>query len=218
MSTALRDAPIQVDPAVFGAASAIMGQAVAGELAQAGAALGSGLGGTAAMAGSDPGGVAWAGSYDEAAAVTAGGVADLANACRQVAALLEQTGFNHSSAESASTPGQGAPPVPDATDYGAAAQVAAPSLSSANGGSTDPPTGWGLVEAVVGWVWPNGDPERLREAARVWSVAANALRGAAGRVPEAVRAIESQQSPEVDDAVTVCQSMGPPHRRRRGSV
>lgn len=204
----MRDAPIQVDPAVFGAASAVMGQKVAGQLWQAAASLGSGSGGSAAMAGSDPGGVAWARSYDEAAPVAAGGVADLANACFQIAALLEWTGFNHSSAESASNPAGGSPVGPDTTDYGGATSVSAPPLPSASGGSVGPPTGWGLIEAAVGWVWPNGDPGRLRDAARAWSTAANSLRTAARLVPEAVIAIQSQQSPEVADAVTVCQSTG----------
>jgi hypothetical protein len=65
-----------------------------------------------------------------------------------------------------------------------------------------------LIESLVGYVWPNGDPGRLRGAGRAWTACANALRGAAGVVPEAVTAIQSQRSPEVADAVAVCQAMG----------
>jgi len=200
--------PVAVDPSVFSAASLVMGQRVAGQLAQAAAGLGRGLAGAGAMAGSDPGGVQWATSYDQVAAVTAGAVADLANACHQIGALLEQTGFNHASAEVSSDPSHAAPGSPDVTNYGAVPSVAAPTPPSANGGSSDPPHGWSLIESVVGYVWPNGDPGRLRDAGRAWTACANALRGAAGGVPEAVTAIQSQRSPEVTDAVAVCQAMG----------
>jgi hypothetical protein len=200
--------PVTIDPPVFSAASSVLGQTVAGQLAQAAAALGGGLAGSGAMAGSDPGGVGWASSYDQVAPVVAGAVADLANACHQLGALLEQTGFNHASAEASSDPNHAAPTPPDTTNYSAVPSVAAPTPPSANGGSSDPPHGWGLIKSLVGYVWPNGDPGRLRDAGRTWTACANALRGAAGVVPEAVTAIQGQHSPEVADAVAVCQAMG----------
>jgi hypothetical protein len=201
----VRDEPISVAPAVFDAASAIMGQKVAGQLAQAATELGTGLAGSAAMAGSDPGGVNWASCYDQAAPVAAAGTSDLANACHQLAAMLEQTGFNHGAAESASTPGG---PPPDTTNYLTAPSVGVPATPSANGGSVDPPSGWGLIESAVGYLWPNGDPAKLRGAGRARSAAASSLRVAAASVPEAVTGIQSQRSPEVTDAVAVCQAMG----------
>jgi hypothetical protein len=199
---------VAVEPPVFSAASSVMGQAVAGRLAEAAAGLGGGLAGSGAMAGSDPGGVAWATSYDQVTPVTAGALADLANACRQIGALLERTGFNHAAAEASSDPNHAGPTSPDATNYTAAPAVAAPTPPSADGGSSDPPEGWGLIESAVGYAWPNGDPGRLRDAGRAWTACANTLRGASGIVPEAVTAIQSQRSPEVADAVAVCQAMG----------
>lgn len=199
--------PVAIEPPVFSAASSVMAQAVAGRLADAAAGLGGGLAGGGAMAGSDPGGVQWATSYDQVAPVTAAAVADLANACHQIGALLEQTGFNHAAAEASSDPNHATPTPPDATNYGAVPSVAAPTPPPANGGSTDPPDGWGLIESAVGYVWPNGDPGRLRDAGRAWTTCANALRGASAIVPEAVTAIQSQHSPEVADAVAVCQAM-----------
>jgi hypothetical protein len=80
-------------------------------------------------------------------------------------------------------------------------------LPSARGGSTDTPAGWWLIEHTVGYVWPNGHPDRLRAAAQTWSSAADAIVGASYYIPEAVQGIFAQQSPEVEDAFTVCNSM-----------
>ena len=203
----LPDRPIDVDPSAFAAASAVMGHQVADQLAAALSGLAAQLAGTAAMGGSDPGGVRWATAYDEAAAVAAGGVADLANACHAVAALLAQSGFNHAAAEAASNPG-GPPPPPDTTDYTAVPAVPAPALPSASGGSVGPPSGWGMIARLVGYVWPDGNPATLRSAAAAWSTAADAVRAASAMVPTAVAAIRSVQSPEIDDAVVVCQNLG----------
>lgn len=137
--------------------------------------------------------------------MAAAGTSDLANACHQLAAMLEQTGFNHGAAESASTPGG---PPPDTTNYLTAPWVGVPATPSANGGSVDPLSGWGLIESAVGYLWPNGDAAKLGGAGRAWSSAASSLRVAAASVPEAVTGIQSQRSPEVTGAVAVCQAMG----------
>lgn len=203
----LPDRPLDVDPSAFTAASAVMGHQVADQLAAALSGLAAQLAGAAAMGGSDPGGVRWATAYDEAAAVTAGGVADLANACQAVAAVLAQSGFNHAAAEAASTPGD-PPPPPDTTDYAAVPAVPAPALPSASGGSVGPPSGWGMIAHLVGYVWPDGNPATLRSADGAWSTAADAVRAASAMVPTAVAAIRSVQSPEIDDAVAICQNLG----------
>src|SRR5206468_1805589 len=80
-------------------------------------------------------------------------------------------------------------------------------VPSANGGSGDPPTGWGLIQHLVGYVWPNGDTGKLRAAARAWQAAAGTINITAYRIPEALHAIRSQQSPEVEHAATVCEAM-----------
>ncbi|HEX5495989.1 MAG TPA: hypothetical protein VFX70_15580 [Mycobacteriales bacterium] len=205
--------PIDVEPEQYSAASAVFGQDMAGGLSRAWSALTGGLQGCAAMAGSDPGGTAWAAQYDPAAAATVGMITDLANACTQIAALLEQTGFNHGMAESASDPTRGVPTPPDRTSYVVPTNnnmvcIPGHDVPLAAGGSGSAPHGWGIVQHAVGYVWPDGDPEKLRKAATAWGRAASALDAVASFVPEALEAIRAQRSPEVNDAVTVCSSMG----------
>lgn len=202
----LPDRPLDVDPSAFTAASAIIGREVVDQLVGVLAGVGSGLAGTAAMGGSDPGGVRWATAYDEAAAVAVGGVADLANACHVIATLLAQSGFNHAAADAASNP-RGMPP-PDTTDYASAPPAAVPALPSASGGSVGPPSGWGMIQSLVGLVWPDGNPTTLRLAGGAWATASSAMRSASVLVPTAVSAIESVQSPEIEDAVAVCRGVG----------
>ncbi len=201
------DRALDVDPSAYTAASAVLGRQAADRLAGALGGLAGGLAGTAAMGGSDSGGVAWATAYDEAAAVAAAGIADLANACHTVAALLAQSGFNHAAADTASNPANRAP-APDTTDYARLPMVVPPPLPSASGGSVGPPDGWDLIQNLVGYVWPDGNPAALRLAGAAWSTAADDVHAAAALVPTAVAAIREVQSPEIDDAVAVCQALG----------
>lgn len=203
----MRDAPIDVEPETFDAASKVVGHDMAGRLTEAVADLEHGLAMTAGMAGSDPGGTRWASAYDEAASATAGVVTDLANACAKIAEMLEQTGFNHGAAEDASNPARTVPTGPDTTTYFPRPAVTPPPPPPAGGGSGGPPDGWGLIQQAVGYVWPNGDPGRLRAAAEAWTSAAGAIDAANRSFPEAIEAIRGQQSPEVDDAATVCQTL-----------
>lgn len=204
----MRDLPIDVEPDVFDAASKVFGTAVAVQLTKAVTGLVHGLGTTGEMAGNDPGGIKWASAYDQAASVTVAGMTDLANASYKLAAMLELTGFNHGMAEGASNPLSTTPTPADTTKYPAPSTLNGDYRPpSAKGGSGRPPDGWSLIQHLVGYVWPNGHQDKLRTAAQAWTAAANTLNGAAGEIPSAVHAVQSQKSPEVDDAVTVCQAM-----------
>jgi hypothetical protein len=111
-------------------------------------------------------------------------------------------------ANSASDPTGSAPTPADTTTYAAPSGLSqAPQLPSASGGSGSPPSGWGLIQHAVGYVWPNGDQGKLRAAARAWSAAGDSLYNTSFQIPEALHAIRSQQSPEVDHAATVCEAM-----------
>lgn len=198
--------PIDVEPEVFDAASAVFGDKIYSQLLKAGGDLEGALAGSGAMAGSDPAGVQWASSYDEAARDTHAVLIDLETACMKIAVMLQQTGFNHGMAESASDPTKSAPTPADPRVY-LPGKRTVPDLPSASGGSTNPPAGWWLIEHTVGYLWPNGHPDRLRSAAHAWSTCADTVEGASAYLPEAVEAILAQQSPEVQDAFTVCNSM-----------
>lgn len=157
------------------------------------------------MAGTDPAGSGWAAAYDDAAAVTVGVTQDVANGCYQLAALLQQTGFNYGRAESWSTPGL-IQAVPDQVAYASCSTVLGAPPSAA-GGSSPVPSGWWLVEHAVGYVWPGGHQDKLRAAAAAWSAAALSIGEATLYVQDALESIASQVSPEVDDAMTACRAM-----------
>jgi hypothetical protein len=199
--------PIDVDPEVFDAASKIFGADMFSQLDKARSGLESGLSGSGAMAGSDPAGTTWATSYDDAAKTVHSIVGDLGTACTTLAAMLQQTGFNHGMAESASDPSRSEPTPPDRSSY-VPAQPNLPDLPSAHGGSSGPPALWWLIEHTVGYVWPNGDPGKLRAAAGAWTTAADAVNVTSIYVSEALEAIVTQKSPEMSDAFAVCQGMG----------
>lgn len=199
---------IDVEPDAWDAASKVLGKIVVDQLTHAVVGSQQSLADTGGMAGSDPGGTAWAGAYDPAAAATAEAMTDMTKACFTLAGMLEQTGFNHAVANSASDP-TGATSTPaDTTKYEAPSTIGSESdPPSAKGGSGHPPKGWGLVEHLVGYVWPNGDQGKLRKAAQAWTTTADTLTGGAYAIPEALASIRAQKSPEVDDAATVCEAM-----------
>lgn len=208
--------PVDVAPEVFHAASALFGHDLAAGLNRAWTTLTGSLAGDGGMAGSDETATSWAQQYDPAARATAAAIGDLSNACLKIAALLEQTGFNHGMAEASSDPTRSVPTPPDRSNYeigltggaGTSCLTSDPVPTAAGGSSSSAPFGWSLLEHAIGYLWPNGDTGRLRSAANAWATAATALDGLVGYVDEAVEAVSSQQSPEVADAVSVCQSMG----------
>jgi hypothetical protein len=157
--------PIDVEPQFYDAASKVFGEKVYIQLLNAGEKLEGALAGTGAMAGSDPAGVQWAASYDEAARGGHAVLIDLETACLKIAVMLQQTGFNHGMADSASDPTKSAPTPADPGVY-LPGKRAAPDLPSARGGSADPPAGWWLIEHTVGYLWPNGHPDKLRPRPR----------------------------------------------------
>jgi len=201
----MRD-PISVEPEHFDAASKVFGDKVYTQLYAACGKLEGSLGSSGTMAGNDPAGVQWAGDYDQAARDVHAVLIDLQTACLKIAVMLQQTGFNHGMAESASDPTKSTPTPPDPSVY-IPNKRSVPDLPSASGGSTDPPAGWWLIEHTVGYLWPNGEPNRLRAAATCWNNCADAVQGAAQYIPEAVEGVLAQKSPEVHDALTVCDSM-----------
>ena len=65
-----------------------------------------------------------------------------------------------------------------------------PTIASAYGGGGSEPTGaiataWNFIQHTVGYVWPNGSPEKVEVAAQAWTDAGNALRTAADPLDQA---------------------------------
>lgn len=200
--------PIQVDPPVYEAASALMGTQAAGAVESALASLIGTLSGCGSMAGNDQAGSAWSDEYDPAAKQIVGAMSSVGSGMLAVGGLLQRTGFNHGIAESSSDPTRSVAAPVDSLSYassgpnGYTGQVA--SVPAAAGGSGSAPSGWELVEHAVGWVWPDGDPDRLRTAATAWTTAGNDLSNVQVWVGRTLTAICEQHSPEVSAATTVC--------------
>jgi hypothetical protein len=194
-----------VDPVSYDAASLAFGTEITGRVSRAGLGLLEELAACAAMAGADPAGRSWAAAYDDAAALTLGVTADVVNGCYQLAALLQQTGFNYGRAESWSTPGS-VERLPDRVSY-AGCTIALGRPPSAAGGTSPVPSSWWLIEDVVGLVWPGGHQDRLRAAASAWTAGAVAIGDATLFVQDALECIAAQVTPEVDDAITACRAM-----------
>jgi hypothetical protein len=196
-----------VEPASFEAASAAIGLEIAGRVQRAALGLLDGLAGSGGMAGSGPAGARWASAYDDSARLALATTQDVVNGCYQLAALLQQTGFNYSRAESSSTPG-GYEPMPDMTAYATCSvQLGRPPSASGPGGGGLTPPGWSLIEHGVRYLWPDGDQGRLRAAAAAWTAAALAIGDATLFVQDALECIAAQVTPELDAAMAACRAM-----------
>ncbi len=161
------------------------------------------LDGFAAMAGDDSTSAAFASAYDEAAAEAVASMVDLVEAFANLGRLTETSLANHRHANVASI-------IAGATVYdggsvldpGYVSVLPAPPPSSLGG---DPPSfsdevRW-LLDHVEGFVWPNADVDRLREAAHAWRSAAGDLDGLTRFCDAAAGALSSQVSPEIPVAV-----------------
>jgi hypothetical protein len=161
-----------------------------------------GLAGSAGMAGSDNTGHEFSGGYDQVAQDIAAGLAGLTAMSTNTADLIRASGLNHQAAQRASTQGGTPPasvPIPDTPIK------PAPTIPSAYGGGGSEPTGaiataWHYVQQWVGYVWPNGSPERLGAAAQSWTAAFNHIKSADTSIEWATNDLASQQSPEIPTA------------------
>ncbi|RKR75142.1 hypothetical protein C8E83_2280 [Frondihabitans australicus] len=146
------------------------------------------------MAGTDPAGVSWAASYDAAAAQAV----RLADACvdalGHVAAGLAVTGLNYATVEHLNSggtgfaPGHSLPVLP-------APLCSAPPVSAAGSGGLPSLPGFSLVAGLIGGLWPDGSPARLREAADAWSAFADAV--GAVQVVAVSDALADERTPEM---------------------
>jgi hypothetical protein len=193
----------------FTAASRMLRLWVAEPLVASTNALSGALESSGAMAGSDPGGLAWASSYDHAAATALQAAADAINGVDKLAAMFVQTARNYAMADVASTADtrrlvdEAVATLPRIDDYFLTTCLP----PSAAGGSGGGPTGWGLVEHLVGYVWPNGHQDRLRSAAQAWRSSADALRHGADDAISAAQLAISDRLPEADDMLAVCHAV-----------
>ncbi|AMU71413.1 GH-E family nuclease [Mycobacteroides abscessus] len=178
-------------------------------------AAGERLADSAGMAGTDSAGQKFAKEYDALAkeALTLG--ATSVNAVLKAADLLDATAHNHGAADSPTVvpekykhlfpPGWTPPPQNRSA-------MQAPTAPGSLGAKAAP--GWweSIKDHVEGAVWPNGDPEKLRNAANTWNTLANEIsdlafqvdapgygQSASGDGP--MGQVDSQVSPEIPDVM-----------------
>ena len=195
----------------FAAAARLLHLWVADPLRSSVTALSNALAGCGAMAGSDPGGLAWAAAYDGAAVSALNAAADAVNAVDKLATMFAQTARNYASADTASTAAGRVlldSAVGSLPHFGDPYWLPVCMPPSAAGGGGGAPAGWSLVEHLVGYVWPDGDQDRLRRAAQAWSASAGSLEHGAGDAVSAAQLAIADRLPEADDMWAVTSAMG----------
>ncbi|MFE7798698.1 deaminase domain-containing protein [Nocardia sp. NPDC057440] len=146
--------------------------------------------------GTDTAGRRWTEKYDPAAFAAVNMGTAIVNSLGKLHDLLQANSVNHGNAASQSA----ADPNPaDELSLPAPTPVfEAPKFKGAYGGPSDEPFGWGLISRwVQGYLWPNGDPDKLRAVSDAWTKAAGIVRGAGYGIPSARGVIADQNSPEV---------------------
>ena len=180
---------LAVDPqALSGAGAAVIsaGDGVA-------AALGPLTAGFGANTGQDSAGAVFGLKYQNAAKSLLQTVATGINACRTNGYKVELGAFNYSCADTSSTLGGGAATLPKPNEP---AKFDAPEPPRTLGPGVPEPALWALVEALVGDLWPNGNPAQMHTAAGCWRTFGAALHGVKSLLTGPMSIVAAQQMPE----------------------
>lgn len=161
-----------------------------------------------AMAGDASTAEEFAAAYDEGARSCLGAVADLVDAFATCGRLTLASLANHGRAEARSVISgrcvyEGAAPP---SGYVAVLPCTPP--SSLGGGMAGLP-GWAswILDQIEGFVWPDADVDRLREAAACWRAASVQIADLTWHCDTAARGFLSQRSPEVPIALEVTEKL-----------
>jgi hypothetical protein len=172
----------------------------------------SALGECTSMAGTDSGGIEWASHYDDAATNLVLATVDLVNSLGSMANLVNGNLKNHENADySAALPYNPYPDPdydgdPDPGHYNVSVSISG--VPSAAGGNGDEPHGWGLIAShLEGFVWPDADTGKLRDAASAWAKAAEAVGNQEYVVAACRGSIGTQRSPEISLAQSACSEL-----------
>jgi hypothetical protein len=184
-------APIVVDPEALAGAGKSVG-AVGEEIAAAVNALSAGLAG-GAPTGLDDAGMAFGISYQKSAQALLDAAEAAVNAGRGIGFGVQMSATNYSRADVGSTVGGGASPL---TAPAAPGEFSAPACPPSLGGAVPPPFLWGMVQAFIPDVWPDGDGARLAASATAWDTFATTISGIASQFAGPSGVIGGQQIPE----------------------
>ena len=153
----------------------------------------------ARMAGNDATSSDFARAYDDGAREAVHALADLTHSFIGLGRLLEASGLNHASAESASAGLTVSAYVNGSLDEDSNVRIRPAPPPSCLGGpepSLGPMEAW-ILDQVEGFVWPGADVGALRLAASGWRRGASSVSGLTDHVGMAVTFLERQHSPEV---------------------
>lgn len=158
-------------------------------------------------AGTDNAGKNWSSNFDPAASDAIDAATALVSGLGQMHDLLQATASNHANANQLSVIGG----APDDVAFppGSIAWMQRPQIPKLYGGSSDAPSWWDKIAGFTqGEIWPNGDPEILRNAATAYSFCADQLL-MVHHHQIARDAIGDQQSPEIGqvlEQITILES------------
>jgi hypothetical protein len=169
------------------------------------------LTGYSAMAGDDSTSTEFAAVYDEGAQDAVDTLGDLVDSFANLGRLTDVSVTNHRNANRSSIllgatvyDGCSSPPA------GGYVDVLPITLPSALGGdlSALPDELSWILDEVQGFVWPNADTDRLREAGRAWKDAGDSVADLTRYCDSAVRIFHGQRSPEVPVAIDATNDLG----------
>lgn len=198
---------ISVDPQAYASASQTFGEFLPEAITDLELSLNTALNDAAECAGHDPAGVAFAEFYDLAAGQTLQAIEDLRRSSVTVAALLQQSGFNHARSDAHSSVSGGVVLEDSHTYDPGFGQDVAPA-TVAGSGFFLAPVGWDILAPLIGAVWPDGDTSKLESVSAAWDAAASRLDGLWTWVNSGLSALADQESPELENARVVCLSLG----------
>ncbi|MGL4305016.1 MAG: hypothetical protein ACRCSF_02585, partial [Mycobacteriaceae bacterium] len=196
--------PLVVDPTAFLSASHLFTDVNDSALRSAYSLTGV-LNASAGMAGTDTAGTQWGHEYDNTAETALSAWQGLVESSQKISELLHATGANHADADAQSTIGGGVSDYPADSFSGQTCQVMVSTIPSSVGVGMELSgllgTTWNALSAAVGYAWPNGHQDRLREAGTAWQRASEALTRDAEPIYQAISLVAAQQSPEVELAI-----------------
>ncbi|MFK4299247.1 hypothetical protein ABH924_004428 [Arthrobacter sp. GAS37] len=211
-------ARLDIEPVSYTSAAHLLATAQ-GMAGTAVSSLTSGLSGTGSMAGHDPSGQTFSTDYDQMASGIVSAMDDVFAVTGVLAQKLVQTGNTWADAEHHASGGK-TPPGTDTVGVELSGTGTAVPPSAA-GGDIPVPDGWNWIAAVAGVVWPDGDPSKLRDAARAWKNASNDLELIKAQVQGVAPSLTGIKAPEIPlietkmsdfgthlgDLVTACDQM-----------
>jgi hypothetical protein len=188
---------ITISPeALDGAGTTVLG--TKDQLAGALATLVSSLGGCGGMCGDDPAGILVARSVDEGTKAEIVALVGVVNSIGKIGDGLRLSAANYAKAEHHSKLGSQGEEWPTPT---ASQSVSAKLPPTSEGGESEPAL-WKAVESIVGMVWPNGEPGKLRSAAGAWRAMGSACQSAASGLDGPKGVAAEQQIPEGEKVST----------------